>query len=204
MTLRAAGWRPRTCWALATGGSASWAMPSAGRPAISASPRPGGGCWDTGGSSRRPGWRPTPSLSGSDTQAMGVLAGAEQCGFPVPGRLSVVGFDDIEAAALLNLSTVRQPLGRSGAEGARRLCALLRGIQVRPLRQLLPLRIVQRSSSAGPAAAGLPAVSPPAASPAAVSAATPRPVAAGPSGWRTHLLPATADGGPADERGRFS
>ncbi len=147
---------------------------------------------------------PTAIFAASDTQAMGVLAGAEQCGFPVPGRLSVVGFDDIEAAALLNLSTVRQPLGRSGAEGARRLCALLRGIQVRPLRQLLPLRIVQRSSSAGPAAAGRPAVSPPAASPAAVSAATPSPVAAGPSGWRTHLLPATADGGPADERGRFS
>ena len=43
------------------------------------------------------------------------------------GELSVIGFDDIEAAALLHLSTVHQPLERSGAEGARRLCALLRG-----------------------------------------------------------------------------
>jgi Periplasmic binding protein-like domain len=66
----------------------------------------------------------------------------------VPGRLSVVGFDDIESAALLKLSTVHQPLEQSGAEGARRLCALLRGARVRPLRQLLPLRIVQRASSA--------------------------------------------------------
>jgi hypothetical protein len=60
----------------------------------------------------------------------------------------VVGFDDIESAALLKLSTVHQPLEQSGAEGARRLCALLRGARVRPLRQLLPLRIVQRASSA--------------------------------------------------------
>jgi DNA-binding LacI/PurR family transcriptional regulator len=92
---------------------------------------------------------PTAIFAASDTQAMGVLSAAERCGFPVPHALSVVGFDDIESAALLNLSTVRQPLEHSGAEGARRLCALLHGAKVRPLRQQLPLRIVQRSSSAG-------------------------------------------------------
>jgi LacI family transcriptional regulator len=91
---------------------------------------------------------PTAIFAVSDAQAMGVLSAAEQRGFPVPGRLSVVGFDDIESAALLKLSTVHQPLEQSGAEGARRLCALLRGARVRPLRQLLPLRIVQRASSA--------------------------------------------------------
>src|SRR5487761_1835262 len=83
---------------------------------------------------------PTAIFAASDTQAMGVLSAAEQCGFPVPGKLSVVGFDDIESSALLNLSTVHQPLEHSGAEGARRLCALLHGARVRPLRQLLPLR----------------------------------------------------------------
>ncbi|HEY1918203.1 MAG TPA: LacI family DNA-binding transcriptional regulator [Streptosporangiaceae bacterium] len=91
---------------------------------------------------------PTAIFAASDTQAMGVLSAAEQRGFPVPGRLSVVGFDDIESTALLNLSTVHQPLEQSGAEGARRLCALLSGVKVRPLRQLLPLRMVQRMSSA--------------------------------------------------------
>jgi len=99
---------------------------------------------------------PTAIFAASDTQAMGVLSAAEQRGFPVPGRLSVIGFDDIESAALLNLSTVRQPLEYSGAEGARRLCALLRGLRVRPVRQLLKLRIVRRGSSAvpGPARSG--------------------------------------------------
>ena len=92
--------------------------------------------------------RPSAIFATSDTQAMGVLTAADRCGLPVPGELSVVGFDDIESAALLGLSTVRQPLERSGAEGARRLCALLRGERVRPLRQQLALEVVLRSSTA--------------------------------------------------------
>jgi len=92
--------------------------------------------------------RPSAIFAASDTQAMGVLTAADRCGLPVPGLLSVIGFDDIESAALLGLSTVRQPLERSGAEGARRLCALLRGERVRPLRQQLALEVVQRSSTA--------------------------------------------------------
>jgi DNA-binding LacI/PurR family transcriptional regulator len=132
---------------------------------------------------------PTAIFAASDTQAMGVLRAAEQRGFPVPRRLSVIGFDDIESAALLSLSTVRQPLEHSGAEAARRLCALLRGVQVRPLRQLLPLRIVQRPSTglvpAGPAPAGpVPA----------------GPVPAGTGGGRSRLLPVGAD----PEHGRSS
>jgi DNA-binding LacI/PurR family transcriptional regulator len=92
--------------------------------------------------------RPSAIFAASDTQAMGVLTAADRCSLPVPGQLSVIGFDDIESAALLGLSTVRQPLERSGAEGARRLCALLRGERVRPLRQQLALEVVQRSSTA--------------------------------------------------------
>ncbi|HEY7880070.1 MAG TPA: LacI family DNA-binding transcriptional regulator [Streptosporangiaceae bacterium] len=90
---------------------------------------------------------PTAIFAASDAQAMGVLSAAERRGVDVPRELSVIGFDDIEAATLLHLSTVHQPLERSGAEGARRLCALLRGLPVRPLRQQLPLRVVQRAST---------------------------------------------------------
>ncbi len=91
---------------------------------------------------------PSAIFAASDTQAIGVLAAAERLGVPVPDRLAVVGFDDIESAAFLGLSTVRQPLARSGAEGARRLCALLRGERVLPLRQELPLELIARASSA--------------------------------------------------------
>lgn len=93
---------------------------------------------------------PTAIFATSDTQAMGVLRAAERCGFAVPAMLSVIGFDDIESSALLDLSTIHQPLEHSGAEGARRLCALLDGSQVRPLRQQLPLRLVKRASTGPP------------------------------------------------------
>jgi len=94
---------------------------------------------------------PSAIFAASDTQAIGVLAAADRLGVAVPGRLSVVGFDDIESAAFLGLSTVRQPLALSGAEGARRLCALLRGEKVRPVRQELPIELMARDSSARPA-----------------------------------------------------
>jgi DNA-binding LacI/PurR family transcriptional regulator len=91
---------------------------------------------------------PSAIFAASDTQAIGVLAAADRLGVPVPDGLSVAGFDDIESAAFLGLSTVRQPLSRSGAEGARRLCALLRGEEVRPMRQELPIELMARGSSA--------------------------------------------------------
>jgi DNA-binding LacI/PurR family transcriptional regulator len=103
---------------------------------------------------------PSAIFAASDTQAMGVLAAADRAGRRVPGELSVIGFDDIESAMLLGLSTVRQPLEDSGAEAARRLCGLLRGGPIGPLRQELPLEVVHRSSTArlrgsGPSPAGV-------------------------------------------------
>jgi DNA-binding LacI/PurR family transcriptional regulator len=91
---------------------------------------------------------PSAIFAASDTQAIGVLAAADRLGVVVPDQLSVVGFDDIESAAFLGLTTVSQPLGTSGTEGARRLCSLLRGDSVRPLRQELPIELVVRGSSA--------------------------------------------------------
>ena len=91
---------------------------------------------------------PTAIFAASDTQAIGVLAAAERLGVPVPGQLSVVGFDDIESAAFLGLSTVRQPLARSGTEGAQRLCALLRAGRLGARRSVLPLELVARASTA--------------------------------------------------------
>jgi DNA-binding LacI/PurR family transcriptional regulator len=94
---------------------------------------------------------PSAIFAASDTQALGVLAAADRLGISVPEDLSVVGFDDIESAGLLGLSTVRQPLARSGAEGARRLCAVLRGQRIAPLRQELAVELIARGSSARPA-----------------------------------------------------
>jgi DNA-binding LacI/PurR family transcriptional regulator len=93
---------------------------------------------------------PSAIFAASDTQAIGVLAAADQLGARVPGQLSVIGFDDIQAAALLGLSTVRQPLEDSGAEGAERLCALLRGEEVTPRRQVMDVQVVARATTGRP------------------------------------------------------
>jgi len=95
--------------------------------------------------------RPTAIFAASDTQAIGVLEAARALRIDVPGELSVVGFDDIEVAAYVGLTTVRQPLLESGRRGAQLLLdALTRRRQVRALRELLPLELVVRGST-GPA-----------------------------------------------------
>jgi DNA-binding LacI/PurR family transcriptional regulator len=93
---------------------------------------------------------PTAIFAASDTQAIGVLSAAAAAGLKVPRQLSVIGFDDIDLAAPLGLSTIRQPLRESGARAAARLCTLIRGGAVRPLRDLLPLQVVTRRSTACP------------------------------------------------------
>ena len=52
-----------------------------------------------------------------DIVAMGMISEARKRGIPIPGTLAIVGFDDIQAASLVNpaLTTVRQPLSEMGA-----------------------------------------------------------------------------------------
>jgi len=57
---------------------------------------------------------PTAIFAASDLQALGVLEAARASGIRVPEELSVVGFDDIEVAPYMGLTTVRQPLYESG------------------------------------------------------------------------------------------
>jgi LacI family transcriptional regulator len=93
---------------------------------------------------------PTAIFAATDTLATGVLQAADELGVAVPSELSVIGFDDIDVAALVKLSTVRQPLQRSGEEGATRLVKLLRGMPVPALRTVLPLELMLRSSTSVP------------------------------------------------------
>jgi len=62
--------------------------------------------------------RPTAIFAASDTQALGVISAAHEAGLRVPDDLSVVGYDDIEIAEYLELTTVRQQLFESGRLGA--------------------------------------------------------------------------------------
>jgi DNA-binding LacI/PurR family transcriptional regulator len=94
--------------------------------------------------------RPTAIFAASDTQAIGVLEAARALGISVPRELSVIGFDDIEVATYLGLTTVRQPLVESGRRGAKLLLDALAGRHAAPLRELLPLELIVRRTT-GPA-----------------------------------------------------
>ena len=143
--------------------------------------------------SRRP---PTAIFAISDTQAIGVLGAADRLGVAVPDELSVVGYDDIESAAFLGLTTVRQSLARSGELGAGRLCSLLRGEPVRPQRQQVDLELVARSSSARRRASGRARKVP--ADHEAGPATPPSKARSGPPGWSaTALLTRSSAGMPS-------
>ena len=85
-----------------------------------------------------------------------MLDAAARAGLAVPGDLSVMGFDDIELAAAIGLTTVRQPLRESGRLGARLLLQALDGDgatpSIAPQAPLPDLEVVVRRTVSRPLA----------------------------------------------------
>jgi DNA-binding LacI/PurR family transcriptional regulator len=92
--------------------------------------------------------RPTAIFATSDTLAIGVLEAAQQMGLDVPGDLSVIGYDDIEIAEYLRLTTIRQSLFESGVEGVKLLLEEMESRPGTPAQILLPTELVSRDTSA--------------------------------------------------------
>ena len=95
---------------------------------------------------------PTAIVCATDTQAFGALGAAKQAGFRVPEDLSIVGYDDLEIASYIGLTTIRQPLFESGVRSAQLLLAQLRGEEVGPVREALPIELVVRATTGPPRA----------------------------------------------------
>lgn len=93
---------------------------------------------------------PTAVFAASDTQALGVIQAARDLGLRVPEDVSVVGFDDIAVAALTGLTTVRQPLVESGRRAARVVLDQIADPELPPEQVVLPLRLVERDTTAPP------------------------------------------------------
>lgn len=93
---------------------------------------------------------PTGIVAASDVQAVGVLEAAEALGRRVPDDLSIVGYDDIEMANLMGLTTVRQPLERSGQRVADLTIQAINNPSRRLFIEEMELELVVRSST-GPA-----------------------------------------------------
>lgn len=94
--------------------------------------------------------RPTAIVAASDTEAIGVLEAAASLGLDVPGDLSVIGYDDVEAADFVGLTTVHQPLSESGERAVARLEALIAGHDDAPLREVMPVSLVVRRTTGQP------------------------------------------------------
>jgi LacI family transcriptional regulator len=95
---------------------------------------------------------PTAIFAANDIIAIGALQAAHTQGWRVPQEISIVGMDDIYAAATTSppLTTVRKPKYETGAEAARLLLARMNGDQS-PVKNLkLPCVLVQRGSAAAP------------------------------------------------------
>jgi DNA-binding LacI/PurR family transcriptional regulator len=86
-------------------------------------------------------------VAANDLTAFGVLKGLSKRRMAVPGRVAVIGFDDIEDAryASMPLTTVRQPLREQGEAAVRILCDKLQG-NVSSTHLVLPTAVVIRRS----------------------------------------------------------
>jgi DNA-binding LacI/PurR family transcriptional regulator len=92
--------------------------------------------------------RPTAIFAASDTQAFGVVAAARDLGLGVPDDLSVIGYDDIEAADYVGLTTIRQQLFESGRRGAEILLTEIEGRSPEPAIAQLEPELVARATTA--------------------------------------------------------
>lgn len=93
---------------------------------------------------------PTAIFAGSDSQAIGVLEAARQAGRRVPEDLAVIGYNDIEVAAYLGLSTVHIPMREMGRRGVELLLQAIEHPQeAPPERVVLPAELIIRRTSGG-------------------------------------------------------
>lgn len=85
----------------------------------------------------------------SDYLAIGVLQALRQAEVVVPGDMSLVGFDDMPFAELVDppLTTVRQPVAEMGRLAFTRLLALINKTETETMTRL-PVELVVRKSVA--------------------------------------------------------
>ena len=93
---------------------------------------------------------PTAIFAASDTQAMGVLEAARERDIPIPDVLSVIGYDDIEIAEYLNLTTIRQSLFESGWRGTQLLLHIIANGEPEIICEQLSIELVERGTTAAP------------------------------------------------------
>ncbi|WP_438436512.1 LacI family DNA-binding transcriptional regulator [Kluyvera georgiana] len=93
---------------------------------------------------------PSAILVGNDQMALGALRALHEFGLPVPGAVSVVGYDDTEDSACFTppLTTIKQDFKTLGNIAVERLLALIEGQDA--VSELLPVSLIERKTTAAP------------------------------------------------------
>jgi LacI family transcriptional regulator len=93
---------------------------------------------------------PTAIFAFNDNIAIGVIQAARERRIRVPEELSVVGFDDVEAAEIVTpmLTTIRQPLAEMGRMAVSLLERLIEGQRIEALHVELRTQLIVRGSTA--------------------------------------------------------
>lgn len=94
--------------------------------------------------------RPSAILACSDYIAIGVMKTVRDLGLSIPADVSLVGFDDMAFAELVDppLTTVRQPVQDMGRLAVRLLIDMLEGHTPSPTTTRLPVKLITRHSVA--------------------------------------------------------
>jgi len=90
---------------------------------------------------------PTAIFAASDLQAIGVLKAAERLGVRVPEQLAVIGFDDVDLAEIVGLTTIHQPLREGGALAADLLLAAIEDGPGAPVETSQALSVIERRTT---------------------------------------------------------
>lgn len=90
---------------------------------------------------------PTALFAAADVQALSVLKVARERNVKVPEQLAVVGFDDIDTAEFVDLTTVRQHLDESGKLAVEILLARIHNPSRPPQHVFLPLKLIERQTT---------------------------------------------------------
>ncbi|KHK97806.1 LacI family transcriptional regulator [Microbacterium mangrovi] len=96
----------------------------------------------------------TAIFAANDTMAVGVLGAARELGWDVPGRLSVVGYDNsaLAGARLIDLTTIDDRSTDVGREAGRLLASRMGGSTAAPAHRTLAPALVVRGTTAPPRA----------------------------------------------------
>ncbi len=94
-----------------------------------------------------PAERPTAIFAASDILAIGAIQAIRQAGLSVPEDMAVIGFDDIELAKYLSLTTVQQPMFEMGRLAVETVMEKIEGRMEEVKHILLSTRLVERGST---------------------------------------------------------